>query len=219
MKNHRLLELYTKHESEIYGITSRCSEEMEGPFLIAPNEAYWNSPLKIAFVGQETNGWESEREILAQMAAYSAFNLGEAYYSSPFWNVIRKLEDAITGTTYSSAWLNLHRYDEGGQRPSWDNQIILSELDFIVLEELKILAPDVVVFLTGPDYDQRITALLQADYLPVGEFPTRQFSQIQSPVLSATIFRTYHPKYLRLSGLEEPIISAIREMVAQRQPH
>ena len=216
MNNEQLLELYRQHESTIYDIGSRCSEHMEGPFLIAPNEAYWNSALKVAFVGQETHGWSSECEISAQMAVYSTFNLGVAYYSSPFWNVIRKLEHVLTASNYSSAWLNLHRYDQGGRRPSWKNQRILLELDFLVYEELKLLVPDVVIFLTGPNFDNRITSMLQASYRPIDGFPLRQLSEVQSPVLSNVMFRTYHPNYLRRSGLEASIVKAIHDAVAQR---
>jgi len=217
MKNQPLLELYQRHESAIYDITSRCAEEMEGPFLIAPNENYWNSATKVAFVGQETHGWSSKRDISAQMTEYSSFNLGETYYPSPFWNVIRKLEAALTGTAYSSAWLNLNRYDEGGLSPSWANQQILAELDFLLLEELKLITPDVVIFLTGPNYDGRLTALLNPTYLPIQSFPERQLCKVQSPLMAGTMLRTYHPNYLRRSGLEESVIEAIHDTVAGRQ--
>ena len=217
MTNQPLLELYKRHESTIYEIGLRCAENMQGPFLIAPNEGYWRSMPKIAFVGQETNGWSSERGISEQMTAYSKFNLGEAYYSSPFWNVIRKLERALTGGNYWSAWLNFNRYDEGGGRPSWDNQRVLSELDFLFLEELKLLAPDVVIFFTGPDYDERLTSLFQATQLPITGFPTRQLCGIQTSILRGLIFRTYHPIYLRRSGLEEKVIDAIRAEVTQKR--
>ena len=216
MPNQPLIELYKRHESAIYEIGLRCARNMSGPFLIAPSEGYWHSMPKIAFVGQQTHSWSGERRISEQMSVYSKFNLGETYRSSPFWNVIRKLENALIGRNYSSAWLNLNRYDEGGGRPSWDNQRILSELDFLLFEELKLLDPDVVIFFTGPHYDERVTSLFQATQLPINGFPTRQLCGIQTSILTGLIFRTYHPNYLRLSGLEEKVIHAIRGEVAQK---
>ncbi|MBA3966910.1 MAG: hypothetical protein H0X47_14290 [Nitrospirales bacterium] len=209
MMNQPLLDLYKKHEPTIVAVKSRCQEEMEGPFLTAPNDDYWRSPKKVAFVGQETNGWTSETDIYAQMANYTHFNLGKEYYSSPFWNIIRKFEAALTGSTFSSAWLNLNRFDEGGGRPSRENQRILTELDFLLLEELTLINPAVVIFFTGPDYDHRITKLLEATQLEIENFPPRQLCRLRSPVLPSVIFRTYHPKYLRFSRLEQPVIEAI----------
>jgi hypothetical protein len=88
---------------------------------------------------------------------------GVKKYSSPFWQVIRKFEKALTGDTYNCAWLNLNRWDDNSHAPSLENQQILSELDFILLEELRLLDPDLVIFFTGPwnDYDQRIGSRLQ----------------------------------------------------------
>ena len=212
----KLFELYKQHESVIFEVGSRCSGEMEGPFLIAPNDVYWNAHTKVVFVGQETYGWSSEDDIASQMQTYSRFNLGEAYYSSPFWNVIRKFETALTGNTFSSAWLNINRYDQGGARPSWSNQCILSELDFLLFEELKLLSPDIVIFFTGPHYDKRIIDLMEATFSPVNNLTLRQLGNIHSEKINTAIFRTYHPKYLRLSGLEEKVIEEICAVAANR---
>jgi hypothetical protein len=52
-------------------------------------------------IGQETYGWEifsdvvTEEECAGMMSAYEDFNVGEKYYASPFWNVIRKIETAL----------------------------------------------------------------------------------------------------------------------------
>ncbi|MDP2817873.1 MAG: hypothetical protein Q8O29_06260 [Polaromonas sp.] len=207
--NQTLFELYTRQKPKILDVKSRCTGNMEGPFLISPNDAYWVSTTKVAFVGQETNGWASQSDIALQMAEYTDFNLGKDYYSSPFWNVIRKLESALTTSTYSSAWLNLHRYDQERKRPSTGNQRILSELDFLLLEELRLIAPDVIIFLTGPSYDLRITELLQAKQIPIEGFTVRQLCKIESPTLGGNIFRTYHPNFLRRSGLEKRAIESI----------
>jgi hypothetical protein len=209
MMNQLLVDLYTKYESAIFDIKSRCNDELEGPFLIAPNDAYWSSATKVAFVGQETRGWESWAEISEQMAVYKKFNLGERYFSSPFWNVIEKLESKLTGSTLSSAWLNLNRYDQDGKPPSIGNQRILSDLDFLLLDELKLVAPDIVIFFTGPKYDPRINGLLQGNQIAIDGFSPRELCKIASPFLPALTFRTYHPNFLRRSGREKRFVEAI----------
>lgn len=209
MSNRQLLEMYESQWHRMNEVSSRCNEEMSGPFLAAPREAYWSAKRKAVFVGQETNGWSSEDDAAAQMETYERFNLGEAYYSSPFWNVIRKFEAALVGSTYSSVWLNLNRFDENDGSTSGANRLILSELDFLLKSELQILGPDIVIFFTGPDYDERLENLLGASVCQVGSFPLRQLCRFTTPGSKAIMFRTYHPKYLRLSKLEESVIDSV----------
>jgi hypothetical protein len=210
------LELYERYQSEIYGIKTRCVGNITGPFLTCPGKKYWNSPLKVVFVGQETHGWCSDLSICLQMGHYRRFNLGAnsargKKYSSPFWQVIRKFEKALTGDTYNCAWLNLNRWDENRRAPSYENQQILAELDFILLEELRLLAPDLVIFFTGPSpaYDYRITSLLQAQAVPFGSLSERRLREFESSLLNARVFGTYHPNYLQRSRLADEVINAV----------
>lgn len=229
MTNQHLLELYKRHETAIFEIKSQCKVKdkkgMNGPYLIEPNNAYWNANTKVAFVGQETNGWKTkecytESSISEQMTKYKNFNLGETYKykGGPFWSVIRKIEDALTGSTLSSAALNLNRYDQGKKSPSLENQAILSSLDFLLLEELKLIAPNVIIFFTGPRYDARVKSLLkiQSPMIEMNGFSRRQLCQLETPALTSMIFRTYHPNYLRRAGLEKDVIEAISDAVSKK---
>lgn len=212
MINQHLLELYKRHANKILEIKARCdSDNFNGPFLIAPNETYRRSAIKIAFVGQETHGWSNKTDVFEQMTTYINFNLGEKYYSSPFWSFIRKIEIMLTGTILTSAWLNLNKFDQAKKAPSIENRLILSELDFLLLEELKLIAPDIVIFLTGPRYDGRVSNLLKGEMLPVEGINQRKLCQIVSKEITGKIFRTYHPNYLRRSRLEKVVIEAISE--------
>jgi hypothetical protein len=213
MKNDRLYELYQANESLIREVKARCTANMEGPFLIAPSDLYWASEVKVAFVGQETHGWPSVEDNRMQMQEYLDFNLGEKYYASPFWSVIRKLELSLTDSNYSSAWLNLNRFDQAGGVPSGENKEVLSKLDYLLIEELKIISPDIVIFLTGPSYDSRLFKLLPGSMQVVGDLNERQLCRLNSDVLPANLFRTYHPNYLRRSGLEASVVAAIQESV------
>ena len=213
MKNNRLYELYQANELSIREVKSRCTGDMEGPFLIAPSNLYWTSAVKVAFVGQETHGWPSVEDNRIQMQEYVDFNLGEEYYASPFWSVIRKLERSLTDSNFSSAWLNINRFDQAGGVPSDENKGVLSKLDYLLIKELKIISPDVVIFLTGPRYDSRLFKMLPSSTQAVDGFNERQLCRLIFDVLPASIFRTYHPNYLRRSGLEASVIQAISESV------
>lgn len=211
MSTARLIELYQEHERQIFDINLHPKEKMNGPFLISSSMQYERSPLKVAFIGQETRGWARSKEVIEQVEKYASFEYGKRYYASPFWNTIRKIEKALGITPYSSAWLNINRYDQNKKRPSEENLQKLSELDFILREDLIILQPDILILFTGPKYDERIRSLLEASFTRPDGFKSRQASLISSSKIPCKrIYRTYHPNYLRRSGLENKLISFIK---------
>ncbi|MEI2769895.1 MAG: hypothetical protein V9G98_03880 [Candidatus Competibacter sp.] len=201
-----LIDLYERHRGEIFDIRSRCNEIMEGPYLINPNNNYLSSGTKVAFVGQQTNGWPSSDNIAEQMQAYREGNVGEIY-NSPFINIIRILEERIGVRRCSSVLLNLNRYDEGKQRPSEDNLKILEKLDPIFLEELKLIEPHIVIFFTGPDFKDRVCNLLQGAKSTVAVID--RLFKINSPILKSLVFYADHPNYLRRTRNEQRVIDAI----------
>lgn len=207
--NKQLSNLYKTHTTRLFNINLQTTKEIHGPFLVSASEKYKQSNLKVAFVGQETNGWTCHQTIEEQMQTYTRFNYGKKYYASPFWNVIRKIEKNLNIESYSSMWLNLNRYDENNKRPSKKNRTQLQMLDTILYEELKILQPNVIIWFTGPSYDKRVKDLLKATSEKTTEFSNRQLSRFHSEKLPCLIFRTYHPNYLRRSGLEKRVISYI----------
>ncbi len=92
-------------------------EDLEGPLLMELT-SYYKQPIKLFIIGQETKGWccnYKNHDIL--LSTYKNFNVGEKYYSSPFWNITRKVEDLIGIGRYSCAWSNINRYDHKGGEP------------------------------------------------------------------------------------------------------
>lgn len=211
--SHKLYDLYKCNEAELYAVGERCMGKMHGPFLISPNSKFSSSKVRVIFIGQETNGWSSKSDIADQMETYSNFNLGEKYYSSPFWNVIRKFESSLIGDTYSSSWLNINRYDQNNKKPSNENLKILGKLDDLLLSELQILTPNITIFLTGHSYDRRIISLLDAKKKVVEGVNSKTICEYESSSITGRVFRTYHPNYLRRSRLENKVISEICSQV------
>lgn len=215
LKKEKLLSLYTSNFDALFSATKSHPSRTDGPFLVSPNPDYWSAPVRVAFIGQETRAWVSSDRIESQISGYEGFNLGEHYRATPFFNIMRKMEHRISARNYASAWLNLNRYSEKKKRPSKALAAKLSELDWILAEELEILAPHVIIALTGPSYDRRLSKLFTGEQRTIGSFKKNQLCEFTDHRFDATVIRTYHPNYLRFRKLEGPVIEAIGNHLEQ----
>ncbi|MDK9556089.1 hypothetical protein QQF73_00530 [Marinobacter sp. M216] len=215
LKKEELLSLYNTNFEALFSATENHHSRTHGPFLISPNSDYWSAPVRLAFIGQETRAWVSSDRIESQISGYERFNLGEHYPATPFFNIMRKLEHRITAKNYASAYLNLNRYSEKKKRPCKALAARLSEIDWILAEELEILDPHVIIALTGPSYDHRLSKLFTSEQRPIGNFKKKQLCEFANHRFDGRVIRTYHPNYLRLSKLENPVIEAIGNHLEQ----
>lgn len=214
-----LIEIYKKREPEFERIAKQFeNEKLHGPFLTSPDEKYSNSKTKLLIIGQETKGWDNiSSEIEGLMSVYEEFNLGKKYYSSPFWNVTRKVERILGIEEYSCAWTNLNKYDINSKRPKGKHEKEISKFDDLLISEIKILKPDVCIFFTGPHFDSRLIKIYEGIKFKEEENWKRNQFQLVSlkhenlPELS---IRTYHPKYLRMQKHEPQFLELIKENFA-----
>ena len=214
MKEH-LFNLYNSKLSAFVSVRQRFAEtQMAGPFLISPNEKYNEQPKPLLIVGQETKDWGYHIEdISEQMAVYERFNLGESYYSSPFWNITRKIEGILGNEPYSCTWSNISKFDVNKGRAYGEYETAISSLDNILLDEIRILRPKVCIFYTGPDFDYRIKSVFQGvEFLPLENYSIRQFCQLKHSDLPALTFRSYHPNFIRRSRMEAGFLKAIASL-------
>lgn len=146
-----LYTLYTSRQKDFKKIVETFPEDdLAGPLLMSPNPDYYTSQNKLLIIGQETNGWNYHLDDIAkQMKTYEDFNVGIEYYASPFWNITRKVEKALGNKPHSCAWTNLNKFDLNAGRPSGEYEKVISELDDILLSELKIIKPEFCLFYTG----------------------------------------------------------------------
>lgn len=203
-----LLRLYSEHWNELISTRNEIANS-HGPYLCSPGKEYLDSLVKLVIVGQETNGWSRHNQIVEQMQTYEKFDLGKKYVSSPFWNVIRKIEKGVIGKQYCSASLNLNKFDVNGKPPRENNLAKIEKFDTILNLEILALKPDAVIFFTGWKYDKRIENCLNSTVEMVPGFNRRELGQIKLANEPIKIFRTYHPNYLRRSGKEAKIIDEI----------
>ncbi|MCX6227094.1 MAG: hypothetical protein NTV01_20485 [Bacteroidia bacterium] len=212
----QLTQLYRERSKDFKHIIETFPEDdLAGPFLMSPNELYQHQPIRLLIVGQQTNGWSYDfDDIGKQMANYEEFNLGIYYYSSPFWNITRKLELALGNVEYSCAWTNLNKYDLDSKRPFGNFEKEISKFDSILIDEIKILKPDACIFFTGPSFDLRIKSLFNGIvFEKIENWDMKQLCRIIHEILPELTFRTHHPKSLRIRYLEEKFIEYIRMLV------
>jgi hypothetical protein len=143
----------------------------------------------------------------ALIYAYSEFAFAKMqpeHRRSPFWRAFRELLAEVRRREPRSEilWTNLFKcsLDDGSlvYRAS-RNEIdqALQNQRGLLVEELNVLKPTIVVFVTGPYYDDTIAREISgATLVPIGDRPLRQFCRVQHEVLPTSTFRTYHPNYL-----------------------
>lgn len=211
-----LLSLYEKHYADLKAVLAEHpGENMDGPLLISPNQSYSKQPHRLMVIGQETNGWESDLDdLLKQMEHYEEFNVGEIYRSTPFWNITRKVEHLLGDQPYSCAWSNISKFDHNKGRAIGKFAVSIATVDHILREEIAILDPAICLFYTGPGFDSRLSGIFPGlKFLELAGYAEHQFAQLEHPNLPRHSYRTYHPQYLRMRGLEVGFLNFMEETV------
>jgi hypothetical protein len=74
----------------------------------------------------------------------------------------------------------------------------------VIKKEISVFEPDVVIFFTGPNYDDIMKDVFGPLALsPVhDDFSVRQLARVESESLPTLSFRTYHPNYLWRFGFQ-----------------
>jgi len=201
--------LFDLYCSNLQGLKSFHSdlgtlENYDGPFLMCePPSIYKNSNKRLLIIGQETNGWSGDLvvnsmdTIRRNVELYSEFNFGENY-NSLFFQYARRIALKITGEDFFM-WSNLNKFGKGTDsigRPS-QNVTSAETVHFnILVDEIRVVDPTCIVFLTGPKYDDLLVDRLRGARLEeIDGFGLRQFARVIAPGIELPIFRMYHPGY------------------------
>ncbi len=173
-------------------------------------------------IGQQTNSWFKEdgikqeiESVQALMSEYQKFNLGEKYKSTFFWRAAYLLQQTINpgSDQFGIMWSNLVRVDHMKKRA----EVRIEDLICIIpllKREIEIVKPDVVVFFTGPDYEERLVCTFPGVRIKkISEYDLKHLAQLEHSQLPSRTFRTYHPGYLSRQGLTNHVITKIAELV------
>jgi hypothetical protein len=207
----KLNKLYRKYWKNVTSIINQ-HPALSGPILIKISEKYINSEIKLMIIGQQTLDWW-QGNIKRLLNKYEKFNFAENYYSSPFWNVIRKVEKIIRIAPYSIVRSNLIKCDYKKTRPPYKIENELQKAFPVLEDEIKILKPDMVIFFTGPNYDYNLMeALPGTKLIKMNKYNSIKLCRIINSNCPYHSYRTYHPNYLRRSGNESKFLEFIKEI-------
>ena len=187
-------------------------KQLEGPFLINVDNQYEESSPKIVFVGKENNGWMDvnsqefyeQRGVKEALKEYETFDF-ENTYSCFLFKCLKNIregvfgKDEITNRRRSVIYSNLFKFNQRNTPPMFQSifkEIVLKIQDGIFQEEIRILQPDSIVFVTGPNYDKLIQRFYpDVQFLPVNGYPKNEMCLLRSRFLPKQSFRTFHPDY------------------------
>lgn len=179
------------------------------PHLIQVSPAYEQARRKIVFIGQQTCGWAPNPARTAAMEADLPYRLIDDLFQvydeffppaavSPFWRAAQQVYSALlpNGPADGYVWADLVKVDENQQRPSDAIECDWAKQFNVLPDELAILRPDVLIFFTGPYYDDRLCQTFPgAQLIPLLETDS-SIARVEHPALPPHTYRTYHPGYL-----------------------
>ena len=151
---------------------------------------------------------QAEGGVDAMWRAYASYSLGRAEpkLNSPFWRGFRAINSTITGCEDSALWTNVFKVNVRG---SVMRNCTARELNALRLvqsgllrDELAILQPDIVIFLSGPRYDSTLRCdFPDVEFLPLRRgLSTTTAGIVRASGLPSRSIRTYHPEYLQRSN-------------------
>jgi hypothetical protein len=212
--NKKLLNLYESNWEKLSASMrdilndEQLEEKPTNPLLLYINEEeYKAADIKIMVYGQETNDWEGpfQNYIEKTTTYYDEFlNQGECWnYGGQFWNGVSRfislLQEKYPNKKISLVWNNLVKIGKCNEKGFPPDYIYEAERNsfHVAKDELKILQPSIVLFLTGPNYDSVIHdnfGALHFSKLP-SNFSERALAKVTMLGIPFA-FRTYHPNYL-----------------------
>ena len=193
--NRKLFEMYsTAFDDDVWSQLSK-EQNLQGPLLIHVPLAYHEADVKLMIVGQQTNGWgHPEDGIEALLYQYRCFEMGRERMQSPFWQAAYNVYNFLNpnGPMRGFLWSNLIKVDVNGHRPCPELEELICSTG-LLQHELSITQPDVVLFFTGPQYDERLRATFPGVVCKrVNDFVNR----LGHDALPGKAFRSYHPRFL-----------------------
>lgn len=192
-----------------------------GPFIPYIFDEYKLSKQKVLFVGQQTNGGPGLPDFAKSNVSFDDLQSDWAefrhndreslsHYNSPFWNFIGRVCEDLKIHKLGYAWSNISKFESNNSFPSGEIYE-LAKIHFNSMPvEIEILQPDIVVFLTGPNYDSVIRgAFPNVSFHDYPNLPIRQFCEVRG-IPGKKSFRLHHPRYLRTYS--QNLVILTREM-------
>jgi hypothetical protein len=233
--NQQLRGEYQVYLDQTYNQPYWEGKAVSAPLLMHVFEDYAQMEKKILFVGQETHGWgwmKNRSSVDDLQKKYADFALGKSadygdgkkprYLRSPFWNFCRSFfyqvnqtVPDITRKTNGFLWTNISKFDNNATTPDFDLQQLNVTGFELLKQEIAIVQPDIVVFLTGDKYVHWLHKLFKLEYVPI--LPNSLLARLhdQNQSLPLWIFHTQHPHTLCRTGVYRQVLDAMIQMTAR----
>lgn len=219
--NTRLQELYNskyqqlsdnimRYNSSVSNLNNRASN----PLMLKINEDWQNADVKVMIFGQENNFWGGECDnggavfcgkVNEVIDIYETFYLNKKRKYGPYWNEFNRIINKTTTREKKVAflWNNIVKIGRLGMGCVPAIHKITNEDFNVIAAEIRILKPNILIFLTGPDYDIKIKDAL-GDYTKneIKGYDQQQMCEIKfdTDYDLALCVRTHHPNYLYFQG-------------------
>ena len=223
--NQKLLKLFESKWGIVEKVCNTVNDEGLWTVLhlacVPPN--YEKMKYKILIVGQENDGWGFRDNARLSMLATLDFldskdyNDIRPFFSFPykFCKSINNLEDIKDSKKTYFTWVNLREFsfDEMPKTPLGKEAQSIIDNEFNILEEeIKIINPDIVLFLTGPNYDNYIKNQLKVvEFKTVENYQIGQFARVEHEALPKNSFRIYRPEYLNRVHLKGEYLERLKK--------
>lgn len=142
-------------------------------------------------------------------------------YNGPFFRAYREVrktvENNFDGINTSVLWTNMFKmsFDNGSvyKAPQKEREEILDVSRDILHKELETLKPDIVIFFTGPEYNDSLYSIFNGiekiNYLG---YDPEKTAKLSHDILPKNTWRTYHPGYLQRSNQWEIIDNICKDV-------
>jgi hypothetical protein len=204
------------------------SNKATHPFLIKTDKNYESADFKIMIFGKEPNVWGNEFnegifeegvDIDSVISIYDKVYLQNLYEkdSRPFWNFVKGLKNIQFEKKVGYICNNVLKIGKSKSGPPQQG-LINYTLDFfnVIPQEIEILKPKVLLFLSGHTYDEHIKKSVgNFAVVPIEGFTTNELCILKFDDINVDLaIRTYHPGYLqRKQELKKTITETIMNLI------
>ncbi len=218
--NDKLKELYS---SSWNGLSTELNNVvLDNKFEIKPTnplllnhvdpDSFEFADIRVMIFGQETNDWEGlfYNDLNKISSVYSEFYQGNRFahrghFKNHFNRFVALFENKFPDKKIGFFWNNVIKVGKShdkGLPPKYILDIVNKEFS-VLSEEINIIKPSLILFFSGPDYDQHI--IEQIPNLEKDEIEGFSFKKLASFNIKNVdyAFRTYHPNKINFLGKEE----------------
>lgn len=188
-------------------------KNLSSPLLVSSEFIFNEDDPKIMYIGKETNTWcnqEEEKTLEELETCYLDFLNSLSCKKYPFWRFIQNIEGSLENVLWTNALLCGKRKEKGTPEVSEEiKELSVSYLTFLYYYFL----PDKIVIVSGNcnPYYEVITKFLDQIGARIDGYPTKD-----QPVITnedETIFWTFHPQYLQMSGQIKNVEKYVKQKV------